>query len=223
MKPLNLAGVMTLIVAAPLWANKAPAISGDYLEVRTCNVYVGGCIANGEMGITGKEAILVWSVRDGAWNGTKLDGLKVLAVVSAEDTLGDLRYAPVAGKAQLIVDARADAAQRDALVDLARALGGKLISKVVETRVADVHMTLDGSPGSPAASVRAGNLVDIETQSLSGKKTVCAAETKFYPPLTEVSEAQPGYTAVASYQGTSLDRKWESVGLFSAYVGKFSR
>lgn len=223
MKLLGLASVMTVIVAAPLWANKAPAISGDYLEVRTCNVYVGGCIANGEMGITGKEAILVWSVRDGAWNGTRLDGLKVLAVVSADDTLGDLRYTPVAGKAQLIVDDRANAAQREALVDMARALGGKLISTVVETHVADVRVAMDLSPGSPAASVRAGHLVTIETQSLSGKKTVCAAETKFYPPLTEVSEAQPGYTAVAAYKGASLDRNWESVGLFSAYVGKFSR
>jgi hypothetical protein len=215
--------MLTVIVAAPLWANKAPAISGDYLEVRTCNVYVGGCIANGEMGITGKEAILVWSVRDGSWHGTKLDGLKVLAVVSADDTLGDLRYNPVVGKAQLIVDHRASAAQREALADLARSLGGKLVSKVVETRVADIDVTLDASPGSPAASVRAGNLVEIETQSLTGKKTVCASETKFYPPLTEVSDAQAGYTAMAAYKGTSLDRKWESVGLFSSYVGTFSR
>ncbi len=212
-----------MIVAAPLWANQAPAISGDYLEVRTCNVYVGGCIANGEMGITGKEAILVWSVREGSWNGTKLDGLKVLAVVSADDTLGDLRYNPVAGKAQLIVDARANAQQREALADMAGSLGGKLISQVVETRAADVEVTLDPSPGSPAWIVRAGNLVEIETQTLTGKKTVCASETNFYPPLTEVTDAHAGYTAMAAYKGTSLDRKWESVGLFSSYVGKFSR
>src|SRR5437016_12939257 len=81
----------------------APTISGDYLEVRSCDVYTGPCFANAEMNLSGKEGILVWSVREGSWNGTSLGGLSVIAVVSTDGTLGDMRYQPSAGKPVLIV------------------------------------------------------------------------------------------------------------------------
>src|SRR5262245_52026042 len=84
----------------------APAISGDYLEVRSCDVFTGPCFANAEMGLTGKEAMMVWSVREGSWKGTTLDGLSVIAVVRTDGTLGDVRYEPRSGKAVLIVDAK---------------------------------------------------------------------------------------------------------------------
>ena len=58
-----------------------PTISGDYLEVRSCDVYTGPCFANAEMNLSGKEGILVWSVREGSWNGISLGGLSVIAVV----------------------------------------------------------------------------------------------------------------------------------------------
>src|SRR5213595_4081333 len=77
----------------------APTISGDYLEVRSCDVYTGPCFANAEMGLTGKEGMLIWSVREGSWNGVMLDGLNVIAIVRADGTLGDLRYQPRSGKA----------------------------------------------------------------------------------------------------------------------------
>ena len=89
-----------LLLAASTLAsnNSSPAISGSYLETRSCDVYIGQCFANGQMNLTGKEAILVWSVAKGAWNGATLDGLSVIAVVHADGTLGDLRFQPRAGK-----------------------------------------------------------------------------------------------------------------------------
>src|SRR2546427_7284239 len=105
----------------------APTISGDYLEVRSCDVYTGSCFANAEMNLTGKEGILVWSVREGSWKGTSLNGLSVIAVVRTDGTLGDLRYQPRSGKAMLIVDARADARQQEALANMARSMAGGLI------------------------------------------------------------------------------------------------
>src|SRR5206468_8037528 len=81
-----------------------PTITGDYLEVRSCDVYTGPCFANAEMGLSGREGMLVWAIREGAWNGVKLDGLNVIAVVRTDGTLGDLRYQPRSGKAVLVVD-----------------------------------------------------------------------------------------------------------------------
>ena len=44
-----------------------------------------------------------------------LDGLSVVAVVRTDNTLGDLKYQPRAGKAVLIVDEKANAQQKKAL------------------------------------------------------------------------------------------------------------
>lgn len=223
MKLLIALSLALFTITLPLLAGKQAAISGDYLEVRTCNVYVGTCVANGEMGLTGKEAILVWSVRHGVWKNTPLSGLKVIAVVTADDTLGDQHSKPVQGKAILVVDERANPAQKEALVDLARALGGKLTSQIVEVQTSNVDVAFDTSAGSTCTTVKAGKVVEISTFGISGQKTPCGNEQIYYPPLTEVNDARAGFTALAAYYGSSLSRKWEAVGLSSAYVGKFSR
>src|SRR5206468_11338288 len=108
MKTLISISVFALATSALLAGNSAPTISGDYLEVRSCDVYTGPCFANAEMNLTGKEGMLLWSVREGSWNGVNLTGLNVMAVVRTDGTLGDLKYEPRSGEAVLIVDAKAD-------------------------------------------------------------------------------------------------------------------
>src|ERR1700688_3032672 len=71
----------------------APGISGDYLEARTADVYTGPCFANSEMDLAGKQAVVAWHVREGAWQGVPLGGLSVVAAVRSSATLGD----PVGG------------------------------------------------------------------------------------------------------------------------------
>src|SRR5438477_2524571 len=89
----------TLIVTAPAMAQQ---ISGDYIETRSADVYTGQCFANGEVGLTGNEAILGWRVHHGAWNGVQLDGLSIAAAVRANSTLGDPYGNPYPAKAVLI-------------------------------------------------------------------------------------------------------------------------
>src|SRR5439155_1769620 len=112
--------ILLLAATARLAAKESSGISGDYLEVRSCDVYTGPCFANAEMGLSGREGMLVWSVRAGTWNGVRLDGLNVIAVVRTDGTLGDRRYQPRSGKAVLVVDRTATPPQREALIDFAR-------------------------------------------------------------------------------------------------------
>src|SRR3954453_17720932 len=88
---------LALLAAAPacLAAPVAPGISGDYLEARTSDVYTGPCFANAEVNLAGKEAVLAWSVRQGAWKGVPVEGLSVVAVVRAAATLGDPFASPL--------------------------------------------------------------------------------------------------------------------------------
>src|SRR6516164_2990965 len=111
---------LLLLAAAALLVSAASAqaagITGKYIEARTCDVWTGPCFANAEMNLGGKHAVLGWQVEKGTLGDVKLDGLGVVAVVAASDTLGLKQTGPA--KAVLIVDSRANAAQRDALIRL---------------------------------------------------------------------------------------------------------
>lgn len=211
-----------LLLAVPLAALPAAnQVAGDYLEVRSCDVFTGPCYANGEMGLSGKEAILVWSVRSGVWNGTVLDGLKVIAVVNTSESLGDVNYHPQSGKCLIIVDATATPAQRDALVDMVRTLGENLVGDVVELRESPIEASIGACDKSGCASVRAGGLVEISTRCLGGQDHLCGNETTYYPPLTQVDGAVAAFTSVAAYRGEALGRTWQSVDRRSAFLATF--
>jgi hypothetical protein len=216
---------LLVLAAASLSAapQSAPEISGSYLEVRSCDVYTGPCFANGEMGLTGKEAVMVWAVREGKWKGTALDGLNVIAVVRTDDTMGDLSYQPRSGRAVLITDDKADAQQKEALTDFARSMTGKLIKEVVEVKPAKMEVAIGACAKAGCASVKAGNLVEISTRCLGDKDHLCGNEDTFYPPLTQVNDALPAFTEIATFKGTGLNLTWELVGKRSAFLAGFAR
>lgn len=216
-------GCAVLIAPAlPLNATP-PAISGDYLEVRSCDVYTGPCFANAEMGLAGKEGILVWSVKQGQWNDVDLSGLKVIAVVSTDQTLGDQTYQPRSGKAVLIVDERATAVQRTALASFARSISDGLIREVAAVESADIQTTLGTCAKNGCASVTAGDLVNITTRCLGGQDHLCGNEEVYYPPLIPVDGAMPAYTEIASFQGEGLNKTWQSTGQRSSFLARFAR
>src|SRR5258708_5845621 len=56
----------------PAGNQRADEISGNYLETRTCDVYTGPCFANAQVGLTGQQAIMAWSVESGSHEGVDL-------------------------------------------------------------------------------------------------------------------------------------------------------
>lgn len=215
-----------LAVALPGFAGNVttptPSISGHYLEVRSCDVYTGPCFANAEMGLTGKEGILVWSVSKGAWKGTDLKGLSVIAVIKTAQTLGDQRYNPRQGKAVLVVDEKADSQQQRALVDMAQSLAGSLVQDVaqVNTRRIESEIGACGEPGR--ARVKVADLLEVSTSCLGGKDHLCGNEENYYPPLTQVNGAMAAFTELSAFKGEGLDVTWQTSGLRSAYLASFA-
>src|SRR5207245_5808208 len=98
-----------LVFAGAADPAKTATVSGTYIEARTCDVWTGPCFANAELNLDGKHAVLGWKVNKGSLDNVSLDGLGVVAVVAASDTLG----IPQAGqaKAVLSVDRRASSTQ----------------------------------------------------------------------------------------------------------------
>jgi hypothetical protein len=219
----TIAALMMTLAATAAFAVSQPAITGDYLEVRSCDIYTGPCFANAEMGLAGKEAILVWSIKEGSWQGTSLDGLSVIAAVRADGTLGDVKYEPRNGRAVLIVDEKASPTQQAALESFARSMAGKLIKEVAAVKTSTIDAKLGSCTKSGCSAVKAGTLVDISTRCFSDDDHVCGNEDIFYSPLIDVTGALPAYAEVAAFNGKGLDATWQLTGRRSAYLASFSR
>ena len=130
-------------------------IEGNYIEVRSCDVFTAACFANSEVGLTGEEAILAWDVKKGTHRGVNLEGLKVVAVIRASGTLGDTSATVYPARSILFVDSKADAAQSDALVEFAKDAAGQLLANVIRIEKSDITMSFDAKkPGF--ATLRAG-------------------------------------------------------------------
>ena len=195
-------------------------ITGDYIETRSADVYTGQCFANGEVGLTGDEAILAWHIRSGTWNGVKLDGFNVVAAVKANATLGDPYADPYPAKAVLIVDDQANPAARAALAAFARHMGGKLLDHVVKVENAPIDMrVLEVHAGR--AILRAGSFVQVQTRAINENDHLCGNEATFYPPLTQVEHAMPAVAMTDEYKGADLGTTWTLHEKRSAFVGRF--
>jgi hypothetical protein len=195
-------------------------ISGDYLETRSADVYTGQCFANGEVGLTGDEAILAWHVRSGSWNGVKLDGFSVVAAVKASATLGDPYADPYPAKAVLIVDDQATPSERAALLSFAHHMAGKLLENVVKVEAAPIDMAVLHEHHGQAV-LRAGSFVEVQTRGIGNNDHLCGNETTFYPPLTEVGHAMPAVAMTNQYKGDGLGTSWSLHDKRSAFVGTF--
>ena len=202
----------------------AATIEGEYLEARSCNVYTGPCFANAEMSMAGKEAIMAWKVDQGSWNETKLDGLGVALVVTADQTLGDdgiFGQTPTKTKAVLLVDKKANESQKAALIAFAKDSAKKLAENVV--RVEEVPFTLENDHVEARGIFAAGEIAKIETRQLKKGDCVCSNEIRYYEPLTKVDNSHPAFAVSHSFKGQGLGSKWTNADQRSAYMATFRK
>jgi hypothetical protein len=214
---LVFAALALILVAAPV---SAANISGLYVESRTCDIWTGACFANADMNLTGKHAVLAWKIEKGSLDNVKLDGLGVVAVVAASDTLGLKQTGPA--KAVLIVDKKATKAQRKALIKLAQKQGGALVKNVVAVQTADVRLTVDCKcQGNACAELRAG-VAKVKTRCIDqDHDRACGSEYQFYPPLAKGVKAVPATASVSSFTGKGLKATWTDSDRRGAFVGSF--
>jgi hypothetical protein len=223
MKTLKRVGwIVLLILGGSMLAAAADlkeTISGNYVETRSAEVFAGPCMANSEMNLVGDEAILAWHVSQGSWQGVPLDGLGVAAAVKAHGTIGAPDSDPYPAKAVLLLDERANSAQREALESFARARAGKLLDEVVITASAPMHFE-ERAHGSVLFT--AGDNLRVETRPMQEGDHLCHGnEGLCYLPLTHLSHSMPTFTLMERYTGKGLGATWSISGKSSSFVGSF--
>jgi hypothetical protein len=213
--------LLALIWMTPL-LSAGEAVSGDYLETRTCDVYTGPCFANAEVGQAGQEAVMAWSIEKGSHEGVDLSGLKVVLAVRGSDTLGfggGLTINPEPIRSVVLVDEKASASQRDALVQFAKYHAGPVAGEVVRVKHLPIEMSLDHE--EMVGKLQAGREVAITTRKLMHSDCVCTNEMRFYPPLADINDSEPAYTVSGKFSGRGLQGQWSNPDTRSSYLGTF--
>jgi hypothetical protein len=220
------------IVLAGLPAPAAGQLKGDYVEARTADIYTGPCFSNAEIFITGHQAVMAWKVTEGSWKGVDLKGLSVAAAVLGTSSFS--QDDPAYAKSVLIVDKKATPAQRDALVAMAKELGGVRLKNVLAVRTSALTLTVEdhatghakaeghSMPHAPAASFWAPGLAEILTRPLGDNDHFCGNESVEYAPLSRGVKVLPAYTIRHAFKGAELDTLWNDPNCRSSFVGHFA-
>jgi len=230
----RLAGLCGTLLLLSSCAAYAAGIQGQYIEARTADVFTGPCISISEVFTTGNQAVVAWKVNQGAWKGTDLSGLCVAAAIRGTTTFSE--DDPAKAAAVVIVDQKATPRQREALVALARELGGARLRNVVAVKTATMTLKLEadhsseadsprpahGMPHAPRASFWAAGLAQIVTRPLDENDHFCGNEVVAYPPLSHGIQALPAYTLGHEFKSDELNTRWSDPNCRSSFVGTFS-
>jgi hypothetical protein len=214
----------------------AAGLRGEYVEARTADVFTGPCFSNAEVFIYGNQAVMVWKVTEGSYRGVDLAGLSIAAAVKGSTTFTEDK--PELARAVLIVDETANPKQREALIAMAKDLGGKRLEHVTDVKTSRISLKIEahpagmsaadtavgahGMPHAPRASFWAAGLAQIVTRPLDERDHVCGNEEVAYPPLSRGVDALPAFTLGHQFKGTGLNASWDDPNCRSSFVGRFA-
>jgi hypothetical protein len=218
---LSVSLAATTLMGASLPSSRN-SVQGDYIEARTADVFTGPCFANSEVDLVGNLAVFGWKVNKGSFQGTDISGLSVVGVVKAASTLGNVHASAYPVKSMIIVDEKANPAQRLALKAFAQRMGGDLLQQVVAFDAAPIDFTIqDNNVHTASAKLTAGSLATIQTRAINNGDHLCTNEETWYNPLNKTTHAMPAVAMAHKFEGKQLGTTWSSPEKRSAFVGSF--
>ena len=211
-----------LVAALPAATLGGAELRGSYIESRNAEIYASHCFANSEVGIMGDLAVMAWDIEQGSFRGVSLAGTRVVAVVNASSTIGNPFGDPLPAKAMLVFDEATSVLQRGALAAFVKSQTGELTANVVHTDTAPIEIDFHGNIHDRIATLRAGDIVSLETREIRGSDSLCHLDDIYYQPLVTLDHAMPAFAIEQSFRGDGLGHKMREYKRSSAYLGTFA-
>ena len=200
--------VSFFLAGTSLRATDAPR--GELLELHSCQLYIGGCIASAEATQDGRYLLRVWSFTGGSHQGTELRGLQVadqnLAVTGARPS-ESLVYLPQS----------ATPAQSAALVDWLKTINPELARRKVQTRTVPMRFASARS----GASFFAGDFLQVETHPFAPCGLVSCGESLWYTPRSAMTSYTVAVTSKTVVREPVLALQWIDHGKNNVFQGCF--
>lgn len=208
--------ITLLLVASVAWAEAPYKIVGDYIEARSNSVYAGPCHYEGEFSTSGREATLVWHIREGSWNETSLDGLTVAAVIVAN---ANLAVDVETRRSVIYIDANATPQQAEALQHLVATHKSELVGQVVASKRVPIQYTKVGLDHQ----VKVGDVLSLTALSYPCHHCTEKPYQVWYKPFDAVEQPVVGKTVFYEFRDKVLNATWRQTDESnSVFVAAFS-
>ena len=191
------------------------SIKGDYVEVRTASVFAGACHYNGELTTAGRDALMAWSVKSGAWQGVDLAGVRAVAIVSASENLADKN---AARNSEIIIGENASDAQSRAMLAALKSQYAASLGQISSVRRAPLSFDHEGK----AYAVKVNSFASITVEAMPDDLCCKMPQLVWYSPLVPLENRKVGYTTKAMYAGGEVGEPWQRSGENSAFYGSFA-
>lgn len=213
-----LAVTAVLLFPAASWAVEDGGISGVYVEARSAQVFIGGCIKSSEAQTMGREAVLAWQIEAGQIGGVTVGGLAVVAAIAGDENLALRPEAP--RRTVLYVDARAGQEERETLGRFFTARHAGLFGTVVAVRPAAIEFAATAE----GYRVEVNQRVQLEARRLPAEHTdiVGCGQAEWYQPFVALESAAVATALAHAFNGSELGARWSDPGKQSAYFGRFA-
>ncbi len=209
--------LVTLAISSIAIAAPTSDLEGVYVEARSAQVFIGGCIWNSEAMTIGREAVMAWRIDKGSIEGVDVAGLSIVAAIAGDENLAINPEA--ARRTVLFVDHHASNAQQEALADRYATDNARMFGQVIE--VVAVPISFVDTP--EGYRVNAGDQVELEAKALhvDHKGLNQCGEAQWYEPFVALNDSTLGIAVEHSYQGKTLSTRWSDPDKQSAFFGRF--
>jgi hypothetical protein len=192
---------LVILLGLSLYAAAPPAITGDYVEVRSHHVYTCGCLYSGEQATAGREAIVAWAIRQGQFDGVSLDGVRVAAVVLGQANLG---LKDTARKSVVFVDGVTSTAQRQATVALLREQYGAVLGDILDIRSAPISLQREGE----RLTVSVGEMSRVVVRPARLPQDAHLGSSLWYEPFIPTTSSTLMTTEHNQFSGPDFHHQW---------------
>lgn len=189
-----------------------PSPSGRYAEARTASVFAGACHFGGEAVTTGRSALCVWRIEQGAFDGVDLAGVKLAALVTAEANLAE----DVARRSVVYVDSP-DAVRGLAALRWLAATRAEIVGDVVLVRATSIETRIEDE----TYRVRAGDWFELDGGALPDRACCKMPYEVWYRPFETQVHALVGQDESFGCSEPALGLAWSRPNENAAFFGVF--
>lgn len=197
-------------------AAAAPAVTGDYIEARSCNVMAGPCHLEGEEGTGGRLAVLAWKVSSGTYKGVDLSGVSAVALVTGEANLG---RQGVERTSVLYLDGAATFEQRTAMANLLKSQAATALGKIQKLYSCSA---INFKQTGDLYTVEVPKVATVKVKKQPGQLCCIQKYEVGYKPFVSLKDAKVGFSVETGFKEDLLKASWSGSDMNNAFFGAFT-
>jgi len=207
--------IAVLFLLANASSQAAERLQGDLLELHSCQLYIGGCIASSEITQDGRYQLRVWNFTVGSHREVEFRGLQVALLEAADQNLAVAGTQPT--ESMVYLPQAASPVQAAALVDWLKVTNPELAHMKLQARSVPMEFSLTHG----TVSFLAGSFLQVETRPFAPCGLVSCGESLWYTPRSSMTSYTVGVTTRAVVREPSLALRWIDHGKNNVFLGRF--